>query len=178
MINEAQREESSRIVLVIGLDLSEVSKHLVSTARNLVRSVDEVELHLVHVVHRDSIAQRLADPLHAGGTIERAETEYAHWELERLRDAILVGSKARVTVHTPLGDAAYELARVATQVGADMILVEAHHPGTRSGFHRSIVARTAMLAPCSVLAVRQRQTEPRPPIAPAQGPAIGRASPG
>jgi nucleotide-binding universal stress UspA family protein len=164
MTQEPQREEGSRIVLVIGLDLSDVSKHLVSTARHLVRSVDEVELHLVHVVHRDSLPQRLADSMHVGGGLERAEADYAHWEMERLRDAILTGSRARVTVHTPSGNAAYELARVATQVGADVILVEAHHAGTKWGFHRSIVARTAMLAPCSVLAVRQRQTQAPQPV--------------
>ena len=54
MSEETKREERRRIVLVVGLDLSDVSEHLLLTARNLVRSVDEAELHLVHVVHPES----------------------------------------------------------------------------------------------------------------------------
>jgi nucleotide-binding universal stress UspA family protein len=175
MSNATNGEARSRIVLVVGLDLTDVSEHLLVTARNLVRSVDEAELHLVHVVHRESVTQRLAEPIGAVGTVDRANVEYARWELERLRDSIVLGAGARVILHTPLGHTADELARIASEVDADVIVVEAHHAGSRWGFHRSVIARIAKIAACSVLAVRQRPTTasraprrsfPAPPAAP------------
>src|SRR4029077_517341 len=55
-------EPRTRLVLVVGVDLSEVSPHLLATARSLVRSVDEAEMHVVHVVHSESVVQRLSEP--------------------------------------------------------------------------------------------------------------------
>jgi nucleotide-binding universal stress UspA family protein len=67
-----------------------------------------------------------------------------------------------VVLHTPLGHTADELARIASEVAADVIVVEAHHVGARWGFHRSVIARIAKIATCSVLAVRQRATTESP----------------
>jgi nucleotide-binding universal stress UspA family protein len=155
MSNAANDTKFSRIVLVVGVDLSELSEHVLTTAHNLVRAMDEAELHLVHVVHREGVTQLLAEPIRSPGMIERANAEGARWELERLRDSVLLGSHVRVVVHTPVGNAADELARIASEVDADVIVVEAHHAGARWGFHRSIVARISKIAPCSVLALRQ-----------------------
>jgi nucleotide-binding universal stress UspA family protein len=165
MNETSKREDGTRIVVVVGVDLSEVSPHLLATARDLVRSVDDAELHLVHVVHRESLSQRLVEPhgaIGVAGTVDRANTEYAHWELERLRDLIVLGSGARVFLHTPLGNPVQELSRIAARVDADVIIVEAHQAGGRRGFHRSVIAHLAKTAPCSVLTVRQRPPQHAP----------------
>jgi nucleotide-binding universal stress UspA family protein len=149
-------EPRTRLVLVVGVDLSEVSPHLLATARSLVRSVDEAELHVVHVVHSESVVQRLSEPPGSVGVADRAQKEAARWELERLCGVIVEGAAIRVVVHTPVGHPAREINRIASEVGAGIIVIEAHdHPSKpRRLLHRSVVARIARTAPCSVLTVR------------------------
>jgi nucleotide-binding universal stress UspA family protein len=144
----------SQIVLVVGVDLSAVSEHLLSQARDLVRSVELAELHVVHVVKPEPPHAWLTEPL-AEGETTRILSEAAHQELERMCRSIAGSSPAKWTVHTPVGRAADELTRVAREVGADVIVVEAHeHSGRPSVFHRSLVGRIAQTAPCSVLTIR------------------------
>lgn len=148
-------EPLTRLVLVVGVDLSDVSAHLLATARSLVRSVDEAELHVVHVVHSESLVQRLAEPTGSVGLADRAQTESARFELERLCGVIVQGAAIRVVVHTPVGHPAQEINRIASEVGAGIIVIEAHDPSSpRRLLHRSVVARIARTAPCSVLTVR------------------------
>jgi nucleotide-binding universal stress UspA family protein len=64
-------------------------------------------------------------------------------------------SGAKWTIHVPVGPAADTLARVARLVNADVIVIEAHeHTWVHRAFHRSVVARIARNAPCSVLTLR------------------------
>jgi nucleotide-binding universal stress UspA family protein len=64
-------------------------------------------------------------------------------------------------MHTPVGDPATQLALVADEVAADLLVVEAHahhgHGPVRV-FHRSTMDRIARIAPCTVLAIRKRPT--------------------
>jgi nucleotide-binding universal stress UspA family protein len=156
MSEEAGRT-SSRAVVVVGVDLSDVSEHLLANARDLVRTVDYAELHVVHVIRPESLRERLTEPVGSARTSERAHVESAHWQLQRLCEAIVQGSNAKWFVHTPVGDAADQLMEMARSVRADIIVVEAHERASRSRlFHRSAVARIFQGAPCSVLAIRQR----------------------
>ena len=152
---DANTPNATRIVLVVGVDLSAVSEHLLSQARDLVRSVELAELHVVHVVRPESLRERLTEPLHTEGVTTRATTQAAHFELERMCEAIVSGSRAKWTVHTPVGRTADQLTRIARDVGADVVVVEAHeHPRRPRVFHRSVIARIARMAPCSVLTIR------------------------
>lgn len=155
-MNEANAPRPpTRIVLVVGVDLSDVSEHLLSQSRDLVRSVELAELHVVHVVRPESLRERLTEPLHAQGVTTRATSAAAHFELERMCESIVSGSRAKWTVHTPVGRTADELTRIARDVGADVIVVEAHEHSQRPRvFHRSVVGRIAQKAPCSVLTIR------------------------
>jgi hypothetical protein len=72
-----------------------------------------------------------------------------------------------VHVHTPIGDAAEELTRIAAEVGADMVVVEAHEHGAskpRRVFHRSMLARITTTAPCTVLTIRRPPPDPAEPL--------------
>jgi nucleotide-binding universal stress UspA family protein len=148
--------EPSRIALVVGVDLSEVSEHLLAKTRQLIQPIDDIELHLVHVVHPDPFSQRISHPVRSPDLGANANAQYAKWELERRCATVVEGIRgAKVVIHTPIGDAANELRRIATEVGADLIVVEAHdHPGERRVFHRSFVSRLVRSAPCTVLTLR------------------------
>jgi nucleotide-binding universal stress UspA family protein len=151
------REAMRRLVVVVGVDLTDVSEHLMVTARNLVHSARDAELHVVHVVPPEALSLRLAEPLGSFGIADRAQVEAAQWQLQRLCDDIVRAANVRAVVHTPVGSAARELLRIASDVRANVIVVEAHERrGLRRALHRSLVARVARSAPCSVLAIHRR----------------------
>jgi nucleotide-binding universal stress UspA family protein len=164
MNESVHSREPSRIALVVGVDLSEVSEHLLAKTRQLIQPIDEIEVHLVHVVHPDPISQRLSRPVQSTDLGANSHAQYAKWELERLSaDVVEDVRRAKVIIHTPVGDAANELRRIATEVGADLIVIEAHdHPGERRLFHRSFVARLVRSAPCTVLTLRDPTRRPQP----------------
>src|SRR5258708_14084342 len=63
VMNEELKPEASHIVLVVGVDLSEGSEHLLPKPRDLVRPVDMADPHLVHVVRAAPFRPRIAQPL-------------------------------------------------------------------------------------------------------------------
>jgi nucleotide-binding universal stress UspA family protein len=150
---DAENQQPSRIVLVIGVDLSDVSEHLLSQTRALIRPVDEAEIHLVHVVHADPLREKIERPAQSADIGARSKVEYAKWELQRLCGSLALGPRTRVRIHTPIGEVAEELTRIAAQVAADLVVVEAH--GHRRFFHRSVVGRIVRTAPCTVLTIRR-----------------------
>ncbi|MGH7436479.1 MAG: universal stress protein [Polyangiaceae bacterium] len=158
MSEDARINERRRLVLVVGVDLSDVSEHVLAQTRTLIRPFDLVEVHVVHVINREPLAS--------------AGAEYAISELRRLCDHFGQGARpgrADVFVHTPAGDPAAELLEVASRVNADMIVVEAHDPSRHRFWHRSILPRLVRSAPCTVLTIRGHATGARAVAAPAVG---------
>ena len=157
MSAQAQDQHPSRIVIVVGVDLSNVSEHLLEQTRTLIRPVDEAEVHVVRVVRPEPPLLRLVRPKeepHAGVV---HQVENAQWALERLSASLVHNPRTRVTVHTPIGDPPVELARIAAEVGADLIIIEAHERNGREPhrvFHRSVADVIASTAPCTVLTLR------------------------
>jgi nucleotide-binding universal stress UspA family protein len=178
---DAEDQKPSRIVLVVGVDLSDVSEHLLTQTRALVRPVDDAEVHVVHVVHPDSLRDQIERPLHSPDIGARSQVEYAKWELQRLCGSLALGPRTRVLVHTPVGGVAEEVTRSADQVAADMIVVEAHEHtaqgGVRRMFHRSVVARIARTAACSVLTIRKPRSRAPEPVARPDPPPTAASSP-
>jgi nucleotide-binding universal stress UspA family protein len=160
----SQETNQTRRVLVVGVDLTEVSEHLLTYARDVVKWVDEAELHVVHVVRPEPFSEKLNDPIGNEGIVTMALRKSAEWELEQLCRRIVGKSLAKWHVHVRVGHAADVLMKVAAEVDADFIVVEAHGPDRI--FHRSVVAQIARDAPCSVLTVRApRSAEPAEAIA-------------
>ena len=152
MVESSRRESRSRGVVVVGVDLSHVSKHVLAKARDLVCWMGDAELHLVHVVEPHPIRRLVLESLHSIDTGARNDPEPARRQLQGFCESIL-GSLERFVVHVPVGRPADELARIARETAADIIVVEAHDHARRV-FHRAVVARLARIAPCSVLAIR------------------------
>jgi nucleotide-binding universal stress UspA family protein len=156
--------QPSRIVIVVGVDMSRVSEHLLEQTRALIRPVDEAEVHVVHVVHPESPLLRLARPRDEKDAGVAHEVEHAQGIIERLCASLVNSPRTHVIMHTPVGSVAEELARIATQAGADVLIIEAHDPHqhpSSSVFHRSVVDHLTSIAPCTVLTIRKAHGAPQ-----------------
>ena len=159
MTASALREVQNRLVIIVGIDLTDVSDHLIANARALVRSAGpQAELHLVHVIHHEPLRSRLNEPISSRtGAEEQSHQEAARFEMQQIADRMVGDTGAVVHIHTPVGRAADEIISIAATVGADLIIVEAHDaPWTQNVFHRSVVSRISHRAPCSVLTSRPK----------------------
>jgi nucleotide-binding universal stress UspA family protein len=158
MNTNALSEQPSRIVLVVGIDMSSVSEHLLAQVRGLLGPADEAEVHVVHVVPAEPPYLRLVRPKDEPDAGSVYAVEHAQVALERLCALLGHDPRKRVFMHTPVGDAAGQLTRVATDVGADILVIEAHEHDSRDPlrvFRRSVVDHVASTAPCSVLTIRR-----------------------
>jgi nucleotide-binding universal stress UspA family protein len=158
MTAHAQDQQPSRIVVVVGVDLSNVSEHLLDQTRSLIRPVDEAEVHVVRVVRPEPPLLRLVRPKEERNAGVVYQVENAQWALERLSASLVHNPRTRVIMHTPIGSPAVELARIAAKVGADLIVIEAHENDGRGAhrmFHRSVMDQIARTAPCTVLTIRK-----------------------
>ena len=158
MTAHPQGQRPSRIVIVVGVDLSTISEHLLEQTRSLIRPVDEAEVHVVRVVRPELTLLRLGRPRGEmdAGVVHQVES--AQSALERLSDSLVQSPRTRVIVHTPVGSPPVELTRIATRVDADLIVIEAHEHDGREPyrmFRRSVVDLIASTAPCSVLTIRK-----------------------
>jgi nucleotide-binding universal stress UspA family protein len=163
-------KQPSRIVVVVGVDMSSVTEHLLSQTCALIGPVDEAEVHVVHVVSPEPPFLRIVRPSDAKDAGAAHDVVRAQYVLDRLSDSLKHNPRARVFVHTPVGAAAGELTRIATEVGADILVVEAHEHDGREPlrvFHRSVVDHLASTAPCTVLTIRK----PRRPSEESMSPA-------
>ena len=143
-------------VVVVGVDFSETSLYALQTAENLARAAPNAELHLLHACVMPTLPP---DPQELFG---RAQDVFANRlakakdELDRLAGSATHGI-ARVTGHLRIGSPAVEIVDLASDIGADLIVVGTDH---RTGVSRlvfgSVSEKVARTAPCPVLIVRPK----------------------
>ena len=174
MVTETRTD---KIVLVVGVDLSDLSEHLVRTTRGLLGSGENAEIHLVHVLTPQYMPNEVMTALPALGPSARVAAARAEERIEVLARELAAITAANVECYVAMGDPAAEIITIAERVAADVIVIEAHgRHGLRRIFHRSVAARLARDAPCSVLTIRPRGTQsvhPPPPEPEAAHPRMG-----
>jgi nucleotide-binding universal stress UspA family protein len=144
--------EMNRVVIVVGLDFTDASEYALRLATSLVRSVGpQAELHLVHVT-----APPYWYAVHGSDAPAPLPSEDTAEVRMRLLDACFTFGQsvvASVTPHVRAGDPTAEIADLAREVDADLIVVGSHkRKGLARALHRSTYARLVRRAPCSVLA--------------------------
>lgn len=163
MDNATQIDRGSRAVVVVAVDMTDVSEHLLVTAKNLVRYAADANLHLVHVLPVQPVVPWFEHPLPSSDADDGRRIARARFELGRLCEEIVDRPTMHVEVHTPIGDPTEEIIRVANEVHADAVLLEAHDRSGLAGvLHRSVVAAVTKRAPCSVITVRGAHMESPP----------------
>jgi nucleotide-binding universal stress UspA family protein len=153
--------EVSQYVVMAAIDLAGGSDGVLQAASRLASTPDG-ELHVVHVIPKD-----------AGGSFRGEDalrlsnlTDDVRATLEQLASKLPARIK-RIVLHTRLGRADAEIAQLASDIGADLVVV-----GTRelTGIDRlllgSVGASLIRNAPCPVLVCRPKSVAPAEQIAP------------
>lgn len=157
--------------IVVGIDYSEESALALREAARLARSNPSSHLHVVHVMPvAPQLTQTLgfADPTLGGNTMISSPSELLVKEIaENLRAYVdktladfaneIAKAPIRWTIHLLQAEPAHALAQLASDLGADLIVVGTHG---RQGLERFLMGSVAegvvRLAPCPVLVVRPR----------------------
>lgn len=161
--------------IVVGVDFSEASELAVQSAFALAAQEPEAEVHLVNVVQTFGDQVTYEMPVDASALAVLTVTEarerlhrYADEALARFGEKSPKGHFERVVVHLRFDAIADEIAQLAADLEADLVVVGTHG---RRGISRLLLGSSAeatvRLAPCPVLVVRPKAVpEPIPRLEP------------
>jgi nucleotide-binding universal stress UspA family protein len=150
----ATKPKQVKSVILVGIDFSNSARDVLRAAADLARR-RSAELHLVHVTphaRSESTATISADrPLEVAS---EADGDHARLELLAKEVADLA---PRVVLHTRVGRADREIAQLARDVAADLLVVGTGQPRAIEHFLLGSVADSLVRhAPCPVLAHRAK----------------------
>jgi nucleotide-binding universal stress UspA family protein len=159
-------------VIVVGVDFSAASELAVQRAFELANEQALAEVHLVNVVQTYGVQVAYEMPLDGSAltvlTIAEARArfkQYADQALARFLET-RSGSRpfGRVVAHVRFDAIATEIAQLAADLEADLVVVGTHG---RRGLARALLGSSAeatvRLAPCPVLVVRPKAVPELPP---------------
>jgi nucleotide-binding universal stress UspA family protein len=139
--------QADRVIMVVGVDFTDASEYALRLATNLLRSAGpRAELHLVHVT-----VPPYRPAAHGGDGPAFVPSESPDSVRNRLLAAYFRSGHdvtASVIPHARVGDATREIADLAREVNADLIVIGAHkRKGLARALHRSTYARIVRMAP-------------------------------
>jgi nucleotide-binding universal stress UspA family protein len=131
---------ASPFTLVVGNDFSEASGHAFDEAVRVARRVPGSDIHVVHVIDHD-----------ATGAEARETADSLLVYLEDKVKALGGLERQAVGLHVRCGKPAREIAQLAKDVGADLIVLGAHKGAhVKEIFVGSVTQRLLAAAPCPV----------------------------
>jgi nucleotide-binding universal stress UspA family protein len=159
-------------IIVVGADFSDASELAVQKAFELASQQADSEVHLVNVVQTYGPQVAYEMPLDASAlsvlTITEARTRFRRYvddAYERYLKANPDRPVRRVLAHVRFDAIAEELAQLAADLEADLVVVGTHG---RRGLSRVLLGSSAeatvRLAPCPVLVVRPKAVPEAPPV--------------
>lgn len=157
--------------ILVGVDFSEASELAVHRAFELAAERDQAELHLVNVVQTYGPQVAYEMPMDASAltvlTVAEARTRfktYADQAVARFSAQSPGKGSFRVFTHMRFDSVADEIAQLAADLEADLVVVGTHG---RRGLSRMLLGSSAeatvRLAPCPVLVVRPKALPDSPP---------------
>ena len=150
-MNRVNKRADSKSVVLVGIDFSEHSKQILRTAASIAGPAGS-ELHLVHVLPSAMMGVSRADrELSFASELDRCRRDLDRFAME------VSGSVERIAGHLRAGAPDVEIAQLASDIGADLIVVGTHG---RSGLDRLLLGSVAESlvrnAPCPVLTWRPK----------------------
>jgi nucleotide-binding universal stress UspA family protein len=160
-MNSAANENTKKLVVLAGIDFQVLSKEVLAVAGERAASAGG-ELHVVHVIPENEVAS--VQGARAIGVVQLAADARAR--LEQLA-ADLPPAVKRIFLHLTTGKAAIEIAQLASDIGANLVVVGTHG---RTGLDRlvsgSVAASLLRLSPCPVFVYRSHTVPAAEQIAP------------
>ncbi len=155
---------SKPYVIVVGADFSEASELAVDKAFQLAAGQSPAEVHLINVVQTYGPQVAYEMPVDASAlavlTINEARSRFAKYAdaaLARFSEGKSARPQFRVVTHVRFDAIADEIAQLAADLEADLVVVGTHG---RRGLSRVLLGSSAeatvRLAPCPVLVVRPK----------------------
>jgi nucleotide-binding universal stress UspA family protein len=155
--NDTSETSSPRSIIVVGVDFSSLSVEALRTAADLARSRSS-ELHVVHVLPLPEGDPLSATPPNPGLPFANRIEEITA-SLRKITDPVIEGIE-RVCVHVRAGIADREIVQVASDLGADLVIVGTHG---RTGLDRlllgSVAESVVRHAPCPVYTFRPKTVQ-------------------
>jgi universal stress protein A len=157
-------ETNTPYVVLVGIDYTPVSALAFATAHELASLVPNAELHVAHLVSPPWLVpgELSAEPnpvVPVLAEVRQKLARYVDEQLAALPDRASVMPRSRVLTHVRTDTSESELALLASDLEADLVVVGTHG---RAGFPRlvlgSIAETTVRTAPCPVLVVRPKAT--------------------
>lgn len=146
----------SRPLVLVAVDFSQPSQHATAWALNYAQAVG-ARVHLIHVVEPQ---WRIAD-FRAGNDDIRAELDMVFSAAETQLAAIAGSAREQlgtIEEHLTIGRPAAEIVQMATELGADLIVIGTHgHSGLARLFIGSVAETVVRKAPCTVVTVKTPQ---------------------
>ncbi|WP_438001588.1 universal stress protein [Sorangium sp. So ce185] len=151
---------TGRFIVVVGIDFSDLSNRALDQALESACCRDNAEVHVVYVEPESWVGVGLSRAPAAATKPDVALQQLQARASERVRalGAKLDGRRLkRVVVHFRRGDAAGNIAQLAADLDADLVVVGSHgHRGLERLLLGSVAERVARLARCPVWIVRPK----------------------
>nr|PZN19843.1 MAG: universal stress protein [Pseudomonadota bacterium] len=162
-------------VIVVGVDYSPQGELALERAFEIATERKNAEVHIVHVLQTVALmvpVEASVGPVADGSVLQNASEQLRKYADERLQAfrarAAAEGRQGmlfeRAVSHVRLDAPAYEIAQLASDLEADLVIVGTHG---RRGAARLLVGSVAenvvRLAPCPVLVVRPKSVETQVP---------------
>jgi nucleotide-binding universal stress UspA family protein len=155
--NGTSKTNSSKSVIVVGVDFSSLSIEALKIAADLARSRSS-ELHVVHVMPLPAGDPISATPPNQGLAFGNRLDEIRTL-LQEATQPVIDGIE-RVCLHMRVGSADREITQLASDLGADLVIVGTHG---RTGLDRvlmgSVAESVVRHAPCPVYAFRLKSAK-------------------
>jgi universal stress protein A len=167
-MQSSSQSATDRFAIVVGVDFTAASVYALRVAANLARPAGPLaELHVVHVT-----PPIYWPALHETDGPMVVSSENPDLVRKQLLDACFSSGHdivASIIPHARTGDATGEIADLARELDADLIVIGAHkRNGLARALHRSTYARIVRRAPCSVLTAlpkEEAEVQIEPPCA-------------
>lgn len=157
-------------VIIVGVDYTEASERALAEAFQLAHARPGVQLHIANVRTEPEVAALQLGEL----TAPTPSPPWRYWASElhdfvarkeaEFQAAAGVSPLTQLHTHQRMGDPAHELAQLASDLEADLLVVGSHD------WHRapqrllgSVAEAVTRLAPCPVLIVRRKAVSPPSP---------------
>jgi nucleotide-binding universal stress UspA family protein len=156
-------------IIVVGVDFSEASELALQRAFEMTAGYEQAEIHLVNVVQTYGPQVAYEMPMDASAlsvlTIAEARARFQTYADQAVARFGGSGQRAsRVFTHVRFDSVADEVAQLAADLEADLVIVGTHG---RRGLSRMLLGSSAeatvRLAPCPVLVMRPKAVPESPP---------------